>query len=103
MVERQIITDDYAIYLGDCVETLKTFPDESIHLSVYSPPFGGLFHYSSDIRDISNSDNYEDFFKHYEYLIREKYRLTLKGRMSLYGGGCPAYRVKQHGCERRGT
>lgn len=82
MVDKQIIKKDHALYLGDCVETLKNFPDESIHLSIYSPPFGGLYHYSSDIRDMSNSDSYNDFFQHYEYLVKEKYRITMNGRMS---------------------
>jgi DNA modification methylase len=82
MVETQLITDDYAIYLGDCIETMKTLPDESIHLSVYSPPFGGLYHYSSDIRDLSNADDYNDFFKHYEFAVKEKFRLTIPGRIT---------------------
>lgn len=83
MVETQLITDDYAIYLGDCIETMKTLPDESIHLSVYSPPFGGLYYYSSDIRDLSNADDYNDFFKHYEFVIKEKFRLTIPGRITV--------------------
>jgi DNA modification methylase len=80
MVKRQLIKDGYAIYQGDSIEILGSFPDESIHLSIYSPPFGGLYHYSSDIRDLSNSDSYEDFFKHYEFSVKEKYRITIKGR-----------------------
>jgi len=82
MVEKQLITDDYAIYLGDCIETMKTFPDDSVHLSIYSPPFGGLYHYSSDVRDLSNADDYDDFFKHYEFVLREKFRLTIPGRVT---------------------
>jgi DNA modification methylase len=82
MVERQEINDKYAIYLGDCIEAMKSFPDESIHLSVYSPPFGGLYHYSSNVRDLSNADDYDDFFRHYEFVVKEKYRLTIPGRVS---------------------
>lgn len=78
----QEITDRYAIYNGDCCEVLKTFPDESVHLSVYSPPFCGLYHYSSSERDMSNSRSYEEFFEHYEFLIREIHRLTLPGRVT---------------------
>lgn len=81
-VAKQKITDDYAIYMGDCIEVMKKMNDESIHLSNYSPPFGGLYHYSSDVRDLSNSDNYKDFFKHYEYVVKELYRLTLPGRIT---------------------
>jgi DNA modification methylase len=82
VVNKQVIKDDYAIYNGDCIEVIKSIPDESIHLTCYSPPFGGLYHYSSDSRDMSNNDSYEDFFKHYEYLVKEKYRITMKGRMT---------------------
>jgi len=81
-VENQFIKDNYAIYLGDCIEVMKSFPDESIHLSVYSPPFGGLYHYSSDVRDLSNADDYNQFFEHYEYVVKEKFRLTIPGRIT---------------------
>lgn len=78
----QNITDSYAIYNGDCMEVMKTMRDEFIHLSVYSPPFGGLYHYSSDERDLSNCRSYEEFFGHYEFIVKELYRLTLPGRIT---------------------
>jgi hypothetical protein len=53
-VLEQEITDRYAIYNGDCLEVMPTLPDGSIHLSIYSPPFAGLYHYSSSDRDLSN-------------------------------------------------
>lgn len=81
-VKNQVITDNYAIYQGDSNEVMQIFPKESIHLSLYSPPFGGLYHYSSDIRDLSNSDNYDDFFKHYSFIVKELFRITLPGRMT---------------------
>lgn len=81
-IKDQVITDKYAIYNGDCVEVMKDIPDEKIHLSVYSPPFGGLYHYSSDDRDLSNSNDYEVFFEHYEYVVRELNRITVPGRLS---------------------
>lgn len=81
-VKRQVITDRYAIYNGDAMEVMQSLPDESIHASIYSPPFGGLYHYSSDERDLSNARDYEEFFEQYEYFIREKYRLTIPGRCS---------------------
>src|SRR5690606_1691819 len=61
----QTITDNYAIYNGDCVDVMKGIPDGAVHLSVYSPPFGGLYHYSSDERDLSNCRDYDQFFEHY--------------------------------------
>ena len=50
---------------------MADMPDESIHLSIYSPPFGGLYQYSSNERDLSNSDDYAAFSAHYEYVIKE--------------------------------
>ncbi len=82
MVKDQLITEDYAIYNGDCIETMKEMPDKSIHLSLYSPPFGGLYNYSSDERDLSNSNSYEDFFDHYDFVVSEIARLTIPGRMT---------------------
>lgn len=81
-VKDSVITDKYALYNGDCVEVMQSLPDQSIHLSVYSPPFGGLYNYSSDEHDLSNCDSYETFFEHYEYVIKELSRITKKGRCS---------------------
>ena len=78
----QMITDKYALYCGDCMEVMPQFPDGSIHLSVYSPPFAGLYQYSSNERDLSNSNDYAQFMKHYEFVIREIYRLTMPGRIT---------------------
>lgn len=79
-VKQQIVTDDYALYHGDCIEVMADMPDESLHLSVYSPPFGGLYHYSSDDHDLSNCADYDEFFTHYEFVVSELARLTLPGR-----------------------
>lgn len=81
-VADQKITDKYAIYNGDCCEVMATLPDASIHLSVYSPPFGGLYHYSSSEKDLSNCRDYEQFFEHYAFVVREIARLTMPGRMT---------------------
>lgn len=79
----QKITDRYAIYNGDCMEVMSKLPSASVHLSVYSPPFGGLYHYTSDERDLSNCDSYEGFFEHYGFIVREIARVTLPGRMTV--------------------
>jgi len=81
-IREQLITDQYALYNGDCIETMESMPDESVHLSVYSPPFGGLYHYSSDDRDLSNCDSYDQFFDHYAFVVRDLARLTKPGRMT---------------------
>jgi DNA modification methylase len=78
----QQITDRWAVYNGDCMEAIPALPKDSIHLSVYSPPFAGLYQYSSSERDFSNCVDYEQFMTQYDFLIRELFRVTLPGRMS---------------------
>jgi len=78
----QTIADDYAIYNGDCMEVLPTMPDGSIHLSVYSPPFCGLYQYSSSDRDLSNCAGYDDFFEQYAFIVQEIHRATMPGRLT---------------------
>jgi DNA modification methylase len=82
MIIDQEITDRYAAYNGDCIELMSALRSESVHLSVYSPPFGGLFCYSSSDRDLSNCGSYEQFFDHYGFVIDEIFRLTHPGRMT---------------------
>lgn len=81
-VKEQKITEQYAVYNGDCIEVMQGIPDAKIHASIYSPPFGGLYNYSSNEHDLSNCADYGEFFKHYEYVVRELHRLTIAGRTS---------------------
>lgn len=81
-INNQIITDDYAIYEGDCIPIMQTLPADSVHLTVYSPPFRGLFHYSSSDRDLSNCIDSDEFLTHYEFVVREVYRIMRPGRVS---------------------
>lgn len=78
----QQLTDRWAIYNGDCIAVMPSIPDGSVHLSVYSPPFAGLYQYTSSERDLSNSRDYDEFFAHYEFVVRELHRLTMPGRIS---------------------
>lgn len=78
----QQITSRYAAYNGDCMEVMPSLPDGSVHLSVYSPPFAGLYHYSSSERDLSNARSYDEFFEQYGYVVRELHRLTMPGRIT---------------------
>ena len=82
MTKEQLITEKYAIYNSDCMEVLPTIPNESIDLVVYSPPFAGLYNYSSSERDFSNCENKEQFLEQYEYLVAEMSRVTKKGRIN---------------------
>lgn len=81
-VMSQDLTDRWAIYHGDCLEVLPDLPDSSIHLSVYSPPFAGLYHYSSSDRDLSNARDYAEFFQMYGFVVAQLARLTIPGRVS---------------------
>jgi DNA modification methylase len=97
-VKEQVITDQYALYCGDCVETMREMPSGSIHHVVYSPPFAGLYQYSSDERDMSNAIDKDEFFEHYGYCIAETARLLMPGRIAavhcmdipLSNAGCDA-------------
>lgn len=81
-INRQIIKDDYALYEGDCMHVLPSLENESIDLSVYSPPFAGLYNYSSSPNDFSNCENHEQFLAQYEFLIKEISRVTKPGRIT---------------------
>lgn len=78
----QELTDRYAAYCGDCMEVMAGLPAASVHLSIYSPPFAGLYQYSSSERDLSNCRNYDEFMEHYAFTVRELARVTMPGRMS---------------------
>lgn len=94
----QEITSDYALYCGDCVETMTGLKPASVDLSVYSPPFAGLYQYSSDKRDMSNSISKDEFFGHFGFCVDQIARLTKPGRISavhcmdipLSNAGCDA-------------
>lgn len=81
-VSNQVITDDYAIYNGDCMEVVSEMKSDSIDMAVYSPPFAGLFQYSGDERDMSNCYNYEEFYGQYSFLVNQLYRVTKPGRIN---------------------
>lgn len=78
----QCVTDQYALYNGDCIEVLGSLPNDSVHLSIYSPPFMGLYVYSSSPHDLSNARSYAEFMQHYEFVVRELHRVTLPGRIN---------------------
>lgn len=77
----QTITDEYAMYHGDCVEVTRGLPDNSIHYSIFSPPFSSLYTYSNSERDMGNSRDDAEFMEHFKYLINELYRVTIPGRL----------------------
>jgi len=70
----------YKIKRGDCVQLIQELPNESIGLSVFSPPFAELYTYSSHLEDMGNSKDYNEFLTQFGFLIKELYRVLISGR-----------------------
>lgn len=81
-MENQVVNDSYAIYNDDCMRVMGELPDKSVDFSVYSPPFAGLYNYSSDPKDFSNCDSKDQFLEQYDFLIKEIARTTKPGRIT---------------------
>jgi DNA modification methylase len=77
----QVITDRYAAYHGDCAEALKGMPSDSVHYSIFSPPFASLYTYSNSERDMGNVRDDKEFFEHFAFAIDELYRVLKPGRL----------------------
>lgn len=80
-VLNQLIESRFAIYNGDSVEVLKGLPDDSVHYSIFSPPFSSLYVYSNSDRDMGNSSTDSEFWQHFKYLIAELHRVIMPGRL----------------------
>lgn len=74
--------DDYSVYHGDCVALATSVPDNTIDLSVYSPPFSSLYIYGDSEADMGNTETDAEFLEQYRFLVREKHRATRPGRLS---------------------
>jgi DNA modification methylase len=77
----QMINDRYAVYNADCVEVTKQIPDNSIHYTLFSPPFASLYTYSNSDRDMGNCKGDDEFVEHFKFLAKELYRVTMPGRL----------------------
>lgn len=80
-VLHQKITENYMLINGDTTEVVKAFPDDSMGLIVYSPPFSQLYTYSNSDRDLGNSHNDEEFFTHFGFIVEDLYRILQPGRI----------------------
>jgi DNA modification methylase len=90
--ERVETGDNWTMYLGDCVDVTAQLPDDSIDFCIHSPPFSNLYIYSDSERDMGNANDDDEFFKHYEFLIDELYRVTAPGRLcAVHCKDLPAY------------
>jgi DNA modification methylase/superfamily II DNA or RNA helicase len=72
---------DWTMHLGDCVEVARGIPSDSIHYTIFSPPFASLYTYSNSDRDMGNCKNDDEFYLHFGYLIDELFRVTMPGRL----------------------
>ena len=87
--------DGWKLTLGDCVDVAKTIPSDSIHYSVFSPPFSSLYTYSNSPRDMGNCKGDDDFWAHFAFLIPELFRLTMPGRLcSVHCADLPAMKER---------
>jgi len=80
MIRNQTITENFALYNGDCVEVTPMIPSNSVGLTVFSPPFASLYTYSDEIADMGNSKDYNEFLFAFSFLVKEIFRVTMDGR-----------------------
>lgn len=79
-IEKTIKTDGYTLMLGDSCERMAEIADNSVDLSVFSPPFQSLYTYSPTERDLGNSKDSEEFYQHFGFIIDHLLRITKPGR-----------------------
>lgn len=93
--EKTIKGDSFLAMLGDSTKRLAEVKTDSVHLSVYSPPFANLYTYSDKIQDLGNSRSWDEFFQHYQFIIKELLRVTKPGRLTaVHSSDIPAMQVK---------
>lgn len=77
----QVIKERYSIYNGDSCEIMNSIPDNSIHYSIFSPPFADLYVYSNSERDMGNCKSKSEFYEHFKFIVKELYRIMMNGRL----------------------
>ena len=80
-VKNQYIDERMALYHGDSCEVLTEIPSDSVHFEIYSPPFASLYTYSNSERDLGNSKDKHEFYEHFEFIVKELYRVLMPGRL----------------------
>lgn len=80
-VKNQYVDDRMALYHGDSCEVLTEIPSDSVHFEIYSPPFASLYTYSNSERDLGNSKDKHEFYEHFEFIVKELYRVLMPGRL----------------------
>jgi superfamily II DNA or RNA helicase len=80
-VRERAVGEGWELHLADCVELASEIPSDSLHYTIYSPPFASLYTYSNSDRDMGNCKDDDEFMEHYRFLVRELYRATMPGRL----------------------
>ena len=80
-VLNQASGDNWCLWNADCVEVVNSLPENSLHLSIFSPPYASLYTYSNSDRDMGNSSSDEQFYEHFDYLIAGLHKATMLGRL----------------------
>lgn len=95
LIKAKEIGEEYALYNGDSAEVLKMLPENSVHYSVYSPPFQSLYVYSNSDRDLGNCRTPAEFYEQFEFIGKELYRVLMPGRlMSVHCMNLPTSKEK---------
>lgn len=79
--EAKDVGDGWELYLSDCVEVAKHIESDSLHYSIFSPPFASLYTYSNSARDMGNCKTHDEFYQHFRFLVKELYRTLMPGRL----------------------
>lgn len=79
--DNQYHGDNFSLYNGDSCEVMKALPDNSMHYSIFSPPFASLYTYSNSNRDLGNCKTHAEFYEHFKFIIQELYRVMMNGRL----------------------
>lgn len=94
-VLNETVSERFAMYQGDCVQTLEGLPESSVHYALFSPPFASLYTYSNSDRDMGNSRDDAEFQDHFAYLIAQLYRVLMPGRLvSVHCMNLPAMKSR---------
>lgn len=80
-VLNQDIHDMYAAYHADCIDVVSEMPSDSIHYSIFSPPFSSLYTYSNSDRDMGNCKSEDEFMRQFGFLVEGMFRVMMPGRL----------------------
>jgi len=87
--------DGWTLHRGDCVDIVADMPDDSVHYTVFSPPFASLYTYSASDRDMGNCATHGEFFEHFRFLVVDLLRVTMPGRLlSFHCMDLPATKMR---------